>query len=393
MPSDESRKEVIEYLVENYPKTCLNPSRLSELARAAVENLKPTASTGWPYMLWAKTNSELREVKGDQWLIDATIYRISLIMRADKKVFETSTAEELVQMGLCDPIRLFVKNELHSAEKVQQKRHRIIMSVSTIDQLVSRVFNSVINHMEVERWEDLASKPGMGLHDEGLRSLESWIKGMDAPAGTDVSGYDWCVRQWMLDDDASCRAQQNGDFAEDTPWHRLARLNGFAVFVLTDGTFYAQRRRGTQKSGGFNTSSTNSKDRIMCKLHITPRQHWTLRGVMAMGDDAVEDTKWLEGDVKQQLVGKYRSLGLALKEVELYSDAGNVEFCSYKFDCKGGFAPVRWSRMLGHFLVNWPEEHNFEERIVGFEYEMRLSPQKERCLVFIHSLREEFLAL
>jgi hypothetical protein len=282
----------------------------------------------------------------------------------------TLSASELVECGFADPIRVFVKNELHGRVKVAQGRMRLIMSVSLVDQLVERVLNAGQNRLEIQKWDSIPSKPGMGLDDESLASLERQIKSMRSPLSSDVSGFDWSVSQDWLDLDAWVRQELT---AESDQMHlKRSWCLGNSLLVFSDGVMWQQTQPGVQKSGSYNTSSTNSRVRALLAHEVSER----VGGVgdcIAMGDDAVEDS-----DV-QELAPIYLEYGYRLKEV-----SRDIEFCAYRFDLRGKFEPVRWHKMLANLL--WTKPRNAEharELLVALRYELRHSPhlQRAECLI------------
>ena len=96
------------------------------------------ASPGVPWMKLASSNGVLmREYGGIVW--KCVEQRLKALCTC---VCDEMPAEELVKAGLCDPIRVFVKNEPHSSKKLEEGRVRLIMSVSIVDQLVERVLCS-----------------------------------------------------------------------------------------------------------------------------------------------------------------------------------------------------------------------------------------------------------
>jgi len=379
-----------------YPKVKHDKERWPEMARVAVMNLKKDASPGFPLGYKFSTNRELLEIMGEKYLVDLVLTRLRVIDETPWEAFETWTPTECVDAFLCDPIRVFVKNEVHSTKKVNEGRMRLIMSVSVVDQLVERVLNAKQNHAEAEFWEVLSSKPGMGLHDDGLLTLESNFKRMRVPTGTDARGYDMGIPQWKLDSDATRRAESAGCFDEHSMWHKRARLLGYAVFVLSSGHLFEQMVRAFQKSGSYNTSSSNSAMRATDAALVTPPEFEL--GVCAMGDDCVEDTGWIPASVKdpnKYLIERYARVGLDIKEVERLPELGYIEFCAYKFSLDSSFEPVRWHKMLATFLVTWPCESAFEERYRAFLYELRHSSQVPLCdevIQFVaHKIRERLV--
>jgi len=120
------------------------------------------------------------------------------------------TPQQLVKMGWCDPVRLFVKQEPHKLIKVITKRFRLISSVSIVDQLVERVLFGVQNRKEIDSWQLIPSKPGIGLTDEMARSVYNNVKMASnrfKMYEADVSGWDWSVQLWELLADAEIRVR------------------------------------------------------------------------------------------------------------------------------------------------------------------------------------------
>lgn len=354
------------------------------MAVVAVRNLKRDASPGFPLAYTFSTNRDLIDAKGEDYLVELVLARLKVIDETPWEAFETWSPTECVDAFLCDPIRLFVKNEVHSTKKVEEGRMRLIMSVSVVDQLVERVLNARQNHAEAEHWEFLSSKPGMGLHDEGLLQLEDNFNQMQNPTGTDARGWDMAIPQWKLDSDATRRAEAAGCHDPHSMWHKRARLLGFAVFVLSSGALFEQRVRAFQKSGSYNTSSSNSAMRTTDAALITPAD-FKMR-VCAMGDDCVEDTGWIPTHVRdpcKYLQEQYASVGTDIKEVERFSELGFIEFCAYQFMLDGSFEPIRWHKMLATFLVTWPAPTVLDERVRAIAYELRHSSKIELCMEII----------
>lgn len=353
-------------------------------ARIAIEQLEPDSSPGFPLCRLARTNTELLELLGAEALVDFVVARLQAISAAPLTTFKEVGAAELVEMGLVDPVRLFVKNELHSKAKVDQGRMRLIMSISVIDQLVERVLNFGLNSAEIQRWDVIPSKPGMGLDDDGLDKLRRNIEAIPQPTSTDVSGFDWSVPQWLIDLDAQARAELSGAHSQDNMWWRRGRLLGLSLLVLSDGTVVEQTIRGVQKSGSYITSSGNSRMRVMLGWLVALSYH--ARGlVMAMGDDAVEDTSWLMpsselGTITAELTAAYHQFGFKLKELSVAGrDAegrvlGHVEFCAYLFTFVGDMVtqtPVRWVKMFANFLYRGGAKHQGAERWLMLQHELR----------------------
>jgi hypothetical protein len=195
------------------------------------------------------------------------------------------TAEQLVQSGYCDPIRVFVKNEPHSEAKLSEGRYRLIMSVSLVDQLVERILCSEQNSLEIAQFEHLPVKPGMGFSSDKVHAIGDYLEEFEAKVSSDVSGWDWSVSGAELMFDAKRRIRAAG-VPMDHPYasclvNRAICLSR-SVISFSDGFMVAQRFDGLQKSGSYNTSSGNSWIRVAAAVYCGASR------VAAMGDDCVD---------------------------------------------------------------------------------------------------------
>lgn len=346
-------------------------------------------------MRLAPTNADLVG-QHRQLLVDLAAHRLFLLWNTPLEEIRARSAEQLVQDGFCDEVRVFVKNDLHSLEKLAQGRVRLISSVSVVDQIVERVLNGAQNNREIEQWGSLRSKPGMGLHDEALHSLADQIGRLTrrgrvrrgrgrtfekrGARSSDVSAFDWSVDQWALELDARIRATLTGCGAD---MHlKRARCLGLAVFVFSDGIVWQQLTPGIQKSGSYLTSSTNSRIRAMLARLVGRRQAIKYDKqnaedgeVMAMGDDCIETAPWIAPGLSieeeaEEIRECYASLGYTLKD---WSDS--LEFCSYSFRLDGPsavFAPVRWHKMLATTLATRPRDLEHKQSLlVALKWNLR----------------------
>jgi len=282
---------------------------------------------------------------------------------------------ELVKLGLQDPVKVFIKNEPHKIQKIKDGKLRIISNVSIVDQLIERALCSKQNSKEIEKWASIPSKPGMGLHDIGLRILFACVTVAQGVFGqlveTDISGWDWCVQSWLLEMDMDCRAAlygaPSGSALEHLLWFR-----GYAVarkvFSLSDGTLLAQTIPGIQASGSYNTSSTNSRMRVMLAWLIG------VRWIIAMGDDGVES--FLRG-----AVASYEEYGFHVKDYKPLSAFGVFEFCSTRFEGTWAGYPTQWLRTVYRYLSRSPASHahspEYRAQLVD---EMRNHPSQQEIL-------------
>lgn len=282
-------------------------------------SVKPDASPGIPYLERGKENALVIESSGDL-IIDIVIDRLDLLSKTLLSD-EDLSAVDLVQFGYCDVVRLFVKNEPHSRAKLDEGRVRLIMSIGLVDQVMARILFSPQNHKEIEYWFRIPSKPGMGFTQNQTDELCKTVQEFgDGHVSFDVQGWDFSVQQWELDAEAESRILLAS--AEDTTFATVVRnyyfTYGRSVFALSDGSLFAQTIPGIVKSGGYTTSSSNS--RILCRtaniIGVTK--------IMANGDDHV----CVPTD---DYVEKMLTHGHVVKREKVNLD---FNFCSheYKFD-------------------------------------------------------------
>lgn len=309
---------------------------MSTYLRKIIQYVKLDASPGVPYSVTFKTNGQMIEMLGDH-LITLVIDRVQAIHEWNGKF---QNRKDLVEMNLLDPVRLFVKNEPHSLEKYQMGRFRLIMSVSLIDKLVEMLFHLHTNKQQILNWDKIPSKPGMGFATEMCESIYSSCAnyGLNKLAAADISGWDWSVKEWLLQAEASYRIRlqsQSTPFYEDF-LRKKAILDSHSIYQFSDGKLVQCIYPGLQNSGKFNTSSGNSIMRIIVAFLVG--SEWGI----AMGDDCIES--FVEG-----AQNKYLELGFRCK---MYSKIDtNFEFCSHVFTSNGAYA-INIDKSLMRLLQN-----------------------------------------
>lgn len=315
--------------------------------------MQPTSSPGVPYLKLGKTNHELfSQDFGRGLVLSAVVQRIRAVLSLSREKLSSMSALDLVEAGLVDPIKVFIKQEPHKIAKIESGKLRIISNLSIVDQLIERILCAPQNKAEISRWTSLPSKPGMGLHDEGLKELYAEVITAQRKHGvlaeTDVSGWDWSVPDWLLRLDYECRARlyraPPGSALEHLLWFR-----GYAVarkvFCLSDGTLHEQLVPGIQASGSYNTSSSNSRMRVA--LSYVVGASW----VIAMGDDNIETA--VAGAREH-----YVRLGFTVKDYRLLDREGWFDFCSTTFSGSWRGTPTQWLRTVFRYLSKTPASLN-----------------------------------
>nr|UHS71597.1 MAG: putative RNA-dependent RNA polymerase [Barnaviridae sp.] len=316
-------------------------------------DVQPNSSPGVPYVKLARKNSELFSSEANRGLIfSAVVQRVRRILSYTISELTDMSASDFVKLGLADCVKAFIKNEPHKVAKIESGKLRIISNVSIVDQLVERVLCAKQNKLEIKRWKTTPSKPGMGLHDEGLRELYSEVcSAFDTEgvlAETDISGWDWAVQDWLLAFDAELRRElyhaPAGSALAHLLWFR-GRAVARKVFCLSDGSLYEQMVPGIQASGSYNTSSTNSRMRIVLAYLVGCR--WAI----AMGDDDVES--FVPGAVEA-----YEKLGFTVKDYKVLETRGWFDFCSTSFQGSWAGSPSQWLRTVYRYLSHSVASHS-----------------------------------
>jgi hypothetical protein len=323
--------------------------------------VKREASPGSPYASSFKTNGAMIDAMGDH-LINLVIDRIECIHLWDG---DFATRKELIQINLMDPVRLFIKNEPHSLEKCGLGRFRLIMSVSLVDKMIEMFLNMHTNKQQIQHWDKIPSKPGMGFTLEMADSIYNSCteQGLENLASADISGWDWSVKQWLLEAETEyrIRLQSNpSNFYKDF-MRKKTILDSSSVYQFSNGLMVTCNFSGLQNSGKYNTSSGNSLMRVITAFLVG--SNWAI----AMGDDAIESTV-----VHAQQ--KYLDLGFRCKMYEPITE--EFEFCSHIFTKDGAYA-LNLNKSLMRLLQN-DDKSLVERRLLTMQFEddILASPQR-----------------
>jgi hypothetical protein len=257
----------------------------------------------------------------------------------------------LVDQCLCDPVRLFVKQEPHKQQKIKEQRWRLISSVSFLDGIIERYLYTAPAKDEIEHWRDLPSKPGMGSSDQDFIDLSGYMNSLLNESGglldTDIKAWDWQRKWWIgFVTVLSVIIELGYDFDSDYANICFAReyVASKAAFAFSDGTLVQSGVFGIMCSGRYVTSYFNSKGRTsLCTIVGTKN--------MAMGDDCIEGCAPSQVDV---VLKGYSSLGYdGIIEHRLNTTIDGAIFCSMRYSLWAGYVsatPVNWTRTLYRLL-------------------------------------------
>lgn len=284
-----------------------------------VQCLKQDASPGFPLCNIAGDKGKILEIMPGE-LKKSFEARFRLLNK--EKIPDSLTAQDLVELGYCDPVKIFVKNEPHPAQKVRDRRFRLISSISMLDEMLDRVAFMVQNREERDHWGSVPSACGMGFTDEHVAQIISNAQDINDVSGlmaTDISGWDFGVSWFEYEREIKHRvllANAKGTPLE-TYIYNLIRCRSLSVFVLSDGDCFAQTVPGIMKSGWYCTSSSNSR--------IRNDVHYLIGGSISKsnGDDCLANRV-------PDVAAKLLSLGHIC--VEVPTSINRFEFCSHIYE-------------------------------------------------------------
>jgi len=345
---------------------------IKELIREAMLFVKKDSSPGAPYGYVASNNGDLFKKYGGL-IEDVCWNRIENRLKIDIDKYRSLTSSELIDLGLMDPVRMFVKSEPHKIKKLKERRVRLIHSVSIVDKIIEMVCIRHLTKLEINNWFRIPSKPGIGFtHEDNACVYEDIISHLPM-SGSDVTGWDWNVDQWQLEDDAEMVIKLcNNPTLE---WMHLIRasaiMEGKSVYHFSDGLMVQNSFLGLVNSGKFKTSSGNSRMRTKLATLIGAGK------TIAAGDDAVESTV-------ESAVERYAEYGFEVKTYDNVEDS--FEFCSRHYG-KDGSWPLNVGKMMMNLLHNIPRnEFEFRMFIVGFENDLGSHPDFPEIMNVVRSV-------
>lgn len=328
----------------------LSDGELERAYESVLSHVVPDSTPGVPFMSLGHTNKDVM-TKYPDFLRGSVFSSLRAAVFHGDAVFRM-TPWELVENGIRDPVRLFIKDEPHKASKFASGKFRLISGVSLRDQIKERLLCGGQNSAEILKWRTCPSKPGIGLDDDGLREMSAWFAKQLVTGDlceTDVSGWDWSVQEWELFADAECR-RRLAHAERGSLFDFLLRVQAYSVsrtvFVIPGGCMYAQLFPGVQLSGSYNTSSSNSRMRILASLVGRIQSGVEPRGelaIAAMGDDCVE--RHYPG--VDECLGK---LGHTIKNVVIDRTLEGVEFCSHRWFSNGLAELVPYHKTLFRYF-------------------------------------------
>lgn len=353
-------------------------SKFDEVMDMLADELRREGFPGVPLASLGATNDALLKAHWD--FIKAVVKeRLGKLAARDYTVEELAGGKS-VEQGLCDAVKVFIKNEPHKLTKIRTGRLRLIWVMSMVDTLIDRLLWHKLTKSNIEHWQDTAAAPGMGATDEAFKVIWSDLERLCTKFGidnSDVSGWDFSVKFWMqVCDYLGCLHTVRAPYG--STFQRVARnrlkITATPMLVLGDGRAFIFNRLAFQVTGRLRTSDGNTRMRLTLAA---------LRGVAcrAMGDDAVESA--LESSAESF----YASLGFKVEGVRMAGPPGTV-FCSYHHLSRGRAFNVNWGRMLFRFYTSLQRGKVEWEHYAQLADELRHMDEGLRSTILGHLQRD-----
>lgn len=288
---------------------------------------------------------------------------------------------------LRDPGRVFAKKQ---AQKVTKTKPRCIISVSLIDQLVTRYFFQGYTDAEGAAYPNLLTMKGVGFNKKhatcvGMAQDCMNDKFDNGPVASDVKGWEKsvtyqsaCASHDIMHDtcDNLDNPNQEKGFKLAFAWWSMSLISN--LYVLDNGQLIDFRDKKGQRSGDFLTTTCNGDSRAVCALAIgsLPKVN---------GDDCIEWTRL----TAEQLVEAYKKFNLPVREVKQFPK-DRFEFCSHVFardpTVEGGWLCwlASWERMVYESSFS----KDLDESEINWKDEMINNPDPEVIKKFMSYLHE-----
>lgn len=335
-------------------KTRWEDRRDPEVWSSILQAVKRSASTGAPWSWIAKENADaLEDPVLRAKVVGLAIQRAEWFAEIDPDWLESTLQKDpafLLKHGLADPVRIFVKKEIHPGRKVLSRKWRIIMSVSLVDRLVETLLCFSQDEKEIEHWRDIPSKCGFGMTDEAIHDMIKYAQDKRLNTSSDASGWDATVPMSLLKLEAERRVRLAADVCPE--WAAAVRnvflSSAYRIMMTSDGHLYRRVVPGGQASGRKVTSSSNSAMRRA--VDIIAGMHFGVETAsMCMGDDCHTHLGTVDPVEYTQFV--FNQFGIRLTDV--VREESDFEFCSHRFVVDANVAyPINPLKSLANFAAS-----------------------------------------
>lgn len=315
------------------------------------------SSPGIPMMYQFQTNRqafEHRELLQDNFyqrlskLADHSFrneYPFQLEIKTD------SYGRSLVQNNLCDPVRMFIKNE-----PTTKDNPRIIYSTSLLDCNIDRFLFSGLAQANVDRHQQFSKENkdddspftiGLDLNtfNSNKRTFLNLYRMYQRSAGQlvtdDISGYEYSFSRFMF---FLCVFFLGRAYKKpEESWYLNLCVNRLIcvmnpIFMSSDGNMLVSRVC-ILISGWFGTSFFGTLARTLVSCFLADRLNYA----KANGDDCIEC-------LFPEMEMRYKAIGIWLTDVKSVVVEDGFNFCSHVFKI-GGARPEGYAKALVNLLT------------------------------------------
>jgi len=379
--------EAVKRIAAMYPKTDtgwgLGVSQAlqdSDRVQAIYNSVKRDSSPGLPWVQLGKSNRDVLDGAVNEDMLGRTVAeRLARLARMDPDELRRQLdADPLyaVKTGLCDPVRVMIKRQVHALRKKLTGKWRVIFSQSIADQLVEKMITWNQDDAEKRVWRDIPSKAGMGLTDDSFEALSNYAIANWLTVMSDAGGFDVSLPEFLLWMDVDARILQANDPHDD--WVRALRNFSLIllrrVITLSDGRAFVRTVPGGMSSGRSTTASSNSRMRGLIHTVMAVRAGKE-PGFMAMGDDCVERKVMPIEDLQQQVMDVF-----GVKLTDLEENADEIVFCSHRIRGQVG-VPDSPERQIAAYILD-PAPESF----MSLTSNLRHHPKCEAILEVLRGL-------
>jgi hypothetical protein len=287
---------------------------LIDLIRCAISQVKTDSTPSYPYCLIYSSNAQVLAYEYIN-LVDCALHRLKLLLGSSQEERERWARDPLycVQIGLRDPIRPFLKNEPHKAQKIREGRYRVICGVSIVDQVVDRVLCGRSAKAIQALYPTQSSTLGLGTDDEAVQLLGREYERVCSERGPPHKSD---VRQWdgSFSADAIMAAAeihiQTKSVPEGATKHAFTEAMRSWVDLSTNCAYvigsylYIKLRRGQMPSGSYFTTLINCHGRRFIAKLVGSEAEFNL------GDDCLEWVRCTNDELKQ----RYADIGVQVRD-------------------------------------------------------------------------------
>ncbi|APG75716.1 hypothetical protein 1 [Beihai sobemo-like virus 6] len=381
--------QVNRFYKEYTPSDPCTRSSIQDSIDHYLDNMDGAKSAGWSSRVRAGTKGVWSRNEDARCVLTYCVMARLALRIAEGDNIHWLKAEDMVSLGLKDPVEIFTKTEAHDEKKVKDERWRLIWVVSMIDSVCQDIAHRHQNKTDIYAYA--AGKlncqaVGLGHHDNGVKRIGEMLEEIskkyprwgtagqvayDDFQSSDASGWDLSVSRDAIYFDAERRIALSTRACpayNDLLWAEAACNSAHVVVIGT--AMWTFEWFGITASGIPSTSAQNSSIRSFTAQACGATKQ------TAAGDDLVHT-----GSLDIELLA---STGCLTKEGSERSSGpeGPVEFTSHVFKKVDGVWTATFNnlvKMLAHLDLRRPDgEAPSSDMVSGMRFALRHTPLADR---------------